>query len=81
MHLIFLSDFIQVVNNIWKHYTQNEYFPKPILFSTISLLQEKKLNPRNYYKQEIIMSNFVQAKDYDMIMYVNFQCMNMHLFL
>jgi hypothetical protein len=28
----------------------------------IYLLQEQKLNPRNYYKQEIIMSNFVQAK-------------------
>jgi hypothetical protein len=27
------------------------------------------------------MSNFVQAKDYDMIMYEIFQCMNMHLFL
>jgi hypothetical protein len=72
---------MQVLNIIRKHYTQNKYFPKSILFSTIYLLQEQKLNPRNYSKQKIIMSNFVQAKDYDMIMYEIFQCMNMHLFL
>jgi hypothetical protein len=76
-----LSDYMQVLNSIRKHYTQNKYFPKPILFSIIYLLQEQKLNPRNYSKQKIIMSNFVQAKGYDMIMYEIFQCMNMHLFL
>jgi hypothetical protein len=27
------------------------------------------------------MRTFVQAKEYDMILYENFQCMNMHLFL
>jgi hypothetical protein len=27
------------------------------------------------------MSSFVQAKEYDMMMYENFECMNMHLFL
>jgi hypothetical protein len=47
----------------------------------IYLLQENKLNPRNYSKQEIIMSNFVQDKEYDVIMYENFQCENMHQFL
>jgi hypothetical protein len=47
----------------------------------IYLLQEQKLNPRNHSKQEIIMSNFVHAKGYAIIMYENFQCMNMHLFL
>jgi hypothetical protein len=26
------------------------------------------------------MSNFVQDKEYGMIMYENFQCMNVHLF-
>jgi hypothetical protein len=76
-----LSNFTQLLNSIREHYTKNDYFPKHILFSTISLLREQKLNPRNYSKQKIIMSNFVQAKEYDMIMYENFQCMNLHLFL
>jgi hypothetical protein len=31
----------------------------PIVFTTIYLLQEQKLNPRNYSEQEIIMSTFV----------------------
>jgi hypothetical protein len=79
--LAWLFDVMQVIKSIWKHYTNNEYFYKHIIFTMIYLLQEQKLNPRNYSEQEIIMSNFVQAKDYDMIMYKNFQCMNMHLFL
>jgi hypothetical protein len=54
-----LSDFMQVLDSIRKHYTKNGYFHKHILFSTISLLQEQKLNPRYYFEQEIIMSNFV----------------------
>ncbi len=57
--LIFLSGFMQVLDSIRKHYTKNEYFPKYILFPTISLLQEQKLNPRNCSKQEIIKSNFL----------------------
>jgi hypothetical protein len=60
MNLNMLSD-LMVLNIIRKHPTKNEYFHKHILFSTISLLWEKKLNPKNYSKQEIIMSNFVQA--------------------
>ncbi len=52
-----------------KHPTKNEYFSKHILFSTIYLLQEHKLNPRNYSKKEIIIINFLQAKEYEMIMY------------
>jgi hypothetical protein len=67
-----------ILNSIKKHYTNNEYFYRHIIFNMIYLLQEQKLNPRNYSKKEIIMSNFVQAKDYDLIMYENFQCMNMH---
>jgi hypothetical protein len=42
--------------------------------------RNRNLNPRNYFKHEVIMSNFVHAKEYDMIMYENFQFMNMHLF-
>jgi hypothetical protein len=52
------SDFIQVLNSISNHPTKNEYSSKHILVSTIYLLQEQKLNPRNYFEQEINMSNF-----------------------
>jgi hypothetical protein len=78
MDLIMLFDFMPILNSIKKHYTNNEYFYRHIIFNMIYLLQEQKLNPRNYSKKEIIMSNFVQAKDYDLIMYENIQCMNMH---
>jgi hypothetical protein len=81
MHLTSLFDFLQVLNSTRKHYTNNEYFYRHIIFTTIYSLQEQILNPRNYSKKEIIMSNFVEAKEYDMIMSAKFKCMNMHLFL
>jgi hypothetical protein len=56
-------DFIQVLHSIRKHSTTNEYFPMHISFSTIYLLQEHKLNPTIYSKQELIMIIFVQAND------------------
>jgi hypothetical protein len=59
MSLTLLSDFMQVLNNIKKHSTKNEYFHKHIQVTTISLLQEHNLNHRNYYKQKINMTNFV----------------------
>jgi heme/copper-type cytochrome/quinol oxidase subunit 3 len=59
IHLIMFYVFMQVLNSAWKPPTKNYYFLKYILFSTIYLLQEQKLNPRNYSKMEIIMSNFV----------------------
>jgi hypothetical protein len=71
---------MQVLNSIKEHYFNNEYFCRHILFTMIYSLHEQKLNPRNYYKKEIIMSNFIQSKEYDMIMYENFQCKSMHLF-
>jgi hypothetical protein len=40
---------MQVLNSIRKH-TNNEYFYRHILFTKIYLLQEQKLNPRNYSK-------------------------------
>jgi hypothetical protein len=52
-------DFIQVLHSIEKHPTKKDYFSKHILFSTIYLLQEQKLNPRNYSKPKMVMSNFV----------------------
>jgi hypothetical protein len=43
-----LSDFMQVLYSIREHYTKVGYFPKHILFIIIYLLQEQKLNYRNY---------------------------------
>jgi hypothetical protein len=59
MHLIMFHDFIQVLFIKRRHPTTNEHFPKHILFTTIYLLQEQKLNPRNYFEHKIIMSIFV----------------------
>jgi hypothetical protein len=59
MHLILLSDFLQVLYSARKFYTKKQYFPKQNLFYTISLLQEQRLNPINYSKQELIMGIFV----------------------
>jgi hypothetical protein len=44
MNLSKLSDFMQVLNIKRKHSTKNEYFSKHILFTTMYLLQEQKLN-------------------------------------
>jgi hypothetical protein len=81
MNLIMLFDFIQVLHIKRRLSTKDAHFSEYILFTMIYLLQEQKLNPRNCFEQEIIMSNFVQPKEYDMIMYAKFQCMIMHLFL
>jgi hypothetical protein len=54
-----LYDFIQVLNSARDIYTKNHYFSKHISFTTISLQQKQRLNPRNYSKQEIIMKLFV----------------------
>jgi hypothetical protein len=54
-----LSDFMHILNSIRKHYNKNEYFSMPHLFTTIYLLQEQKLNPKNYSMQEINMSYFI----------------------
>jgi hypothetical protein len=72
MNLIMLPDFIQVLYSRRKHPTKNEYFPRHILFTTIYLLQEQKLNDRNYSEQEINMGNFVQANYHDVRMYAKF---------
>jgi hypothetical protein len=64
-----LSNFKQLLNYIRKHTTKSEHLSRHILFTTIYLLQEQKLNHRNYSKQKIIMSNFIQATEYDMDMH------------
>jgi hypothetical protein len=50
VRLTWFYDFIQVLYYARKPPTKNLYLPKHILFSTIYLLQEQKLNPRNYSK-------------------------------
>jgi hypothetical protein len=53
------SDFIQVQHSARESYTKDQYFSNPKLFSTISLLQKQRLNPRNYPMQELITESFV----------------------
>jgi hypothetical protein len=65
-------DFIHVLHSIMKHSVKNKYFSMHILFTTIYLLQEQKLNPRNYSEHELIMSNFVQPTEHDFHMYAQF---------
>jgi hypothetical protein len=81
LNLKMLSDFMQVWNNIRKHPTKNEYFPMDIIFTTIYLLQEQKLNYNEYSEQKLKMRYFIQAKEYDMNMHAKIKCMNMHGFL
>jgi hypothetical protein len=47
MNLNMLSNFMQILNINRKHPTKNEYFLMHILFTTIYLLQEQKLNHNN----------------------------------
>jgi hypothetical protein len=54
-----LSDFLQVLNSVRDDYAKDYYFSNPKLFSTISLLQKQRLNPRNYSKQALNMELFV----------------------
>jgi hypothetical protein len=72
MNLNKISDFMQVLNSIRKHPTKDEYFPMHILFTTIYLLQEQKLNHRNYSEWEINMDNFIQDTEHDVHMYEKF---------
>jgi hypothetical protein len=75
-----LSDFIHVLKIKRKHTTKNEYFPMPILFTTIYLLQEQRLNHINYSKQKINMSFFVRY-DHDVNMYAKFGYLIFYEFL
>jgi hypothetical protein len=59
MNLIIFSDFMQGLNSTRECSTKNYYFPMHILFTTIYLLQEQKLNHRNYSKQELSIEFFL----------------------
>jgi hypothetical protein len=52
-----------------------------MLFTTIYLIQEQKLNPNNYSDLEINMSKFVQSTENDLHMYAMIQYENTHRFL
>jgi hypothetical protein len=58
MNVIMLSDYMKVLNSKRNNPTNNEYCSRYILLTTIYLLQEQKLNPRNYSDQELNMINF-----------------------
>jgi hypothetical protein len=47
MSLKHLHDFIQVIYSTIEHYTKVKYVPKPLLFITIYLLLNNKLNHNN----------------------------------
>jgi hypothetical protein len=81
MNLKKISDFMQVLNNIRKHPTKDEYFPMHILFTTIYLLQEQNLNHRNYSEWETNMDNFVQDIEHDVHMYEKFGDLTFYDFL
>jgi hypothetical protein len=53
--LIMFSDFIQILHSARKFYTKTQHFSHYKSFSTISLHQKQRLNPRNYSKQELII--------------------------
>ncbi len=77
-----LYDFIQVLNSLIDVYIKNYYFSKHILFTTNSLLQKQRLNPRNYSKQELIMRIFVWAINHDMNMHAkNIEYEHAHIFI
>jgi hypothetical protein len=52
-----------------------------ILFTIIYLLQKHELNHRNYSKQELNVSNFSWANEYDISMHAKIQFMNKHGFV
>jgi hypothetical protein len=73
MSLNMLSEFMQVLKSKRKPPTKTKYFPMHILFTTIYLLQEQKLDHRIYSEQEINMNSFIQATKHDVHMYEKFR--------
>jgi hypothetical protein len=73
-------NFMQDLNSIRTYSTKNRYFHGHILFSTIYLLREQKLNHRNYSKQKN-MSNYVQVTEHAVSMYAKFGDFTFYVFL
>jgi hypothetical protein len=78
IHLILLSDFLQLLYSAREFYTKKQYFLEHKLFYTISLQQEHRLNPRNYSKQELIMLILVWSIDHDLNMHAKIHGMGMY---
>jgi hypothetical protein len=76
-----LSDFMQVLNCIMKHHTENGYFPMHIIFTIIYFLKEQKLNHNKYSEQELNMIYFSQATEHYVHMYTKFKDFTFYVFL
>jgi hypothetical protein len=81
MNINMLYDFMQVTYSTREHHAKNEDFSMHMLFTTIYLIQEQKLNPNKYSDLEINMSKFVQSTENDLHMYAMIQYENTHRFL
>jgi hypothetical protein len=81
MNITSFYDFMQVLHIKRKHPTKNEYLTMHILFSTIYLLQEHKLNHRNYSTKQINMSKFAQHNEHDMSRHEKFRDLIMYAFV
>jgi hypothetical protein len=84
MHSMSLNkffDFMQVLNIINTNGTNIEHFSKHMLFSTIYLQQEQKLNHRNYSRLHLNMRNFLQSTENVMHMYAKFGYFTFCVFL
>jgi hypothetical protein len=76
-----LYDFLQVIHIKRSQSTKNDHLPMYILFTIIYLLQEHKLNPRNYSEHVTIMIIFAQANYHDVHMHAKIQYLILHRFL
>jgi hypothetical protein len=74
-------DFLQVIHIKRRQSTKNDHLAMYILFTIIYLLQEQKLNHRNYSKQVTIMIIFAQANYHDVHMHAKIQYLILHRFL
>jgi hypothetical protein len=81
IHIIMFFDFMQVLLIKRRHPTNNEYFPIHILFTIIYLLQEQRLIPRNYSKQELIMEIFLVGPDQDMNIHAKIKSISKYVYL
>jgi hypothetical protein len=81
VRITWFYDFMLVLNINRKHSIKNKHLSRHILFTTIYLLYEQKLNYTNYSEQEINMRNFVQATKNDVHMYENFGYFTFYDFL
>jgi hypothetical protein len=73
-------DFIKVIHIKRRQYTKNDHLPMYILFTIIYLLQDQKLNRRNYSEQVKIIIIFSKANDHYVHMHAKSQYLILHRF-